>query len=256
MNSEYVFHLGEAYGEKVPHKQFDRCFPFTVMVYVCRGKYHCRINEKDIVINEGETLIVPPNRYHHIWMDEGGVLNWAHITLSVNGKELTDGYDIPNKITGDISKRAGEYLEKLSGAALISDENRKGALTQHYISGLYDIILSVSAKHKTSKKLDSIKALLEKEPGVKYTVNELASIAGISVRSFENQFKKEYGITPIRYLNECKIKYAAYLLASGKRVNEVSELTGFYDAYHFSRQFKKIMGVSPSEYAKTHTVDA
>ncbi len=255
MNSEYVFHLGEAYVKKVPHKQFDRCFPFTVMVYVCKGKYHCRINEKDIVINEGETLIVSPNRYHHIWMDEGGVLNWAHITLSVNGKELTDGYDIPDKITGDISKKAGEYLAKLSSANENKDENRKAALTQKYIAGLYDIILSVSTKLKTAKRLDKIKTLIEKRPGDKYTAKYLAELAGISVRNLENQFKTEYGITPLKYLNECRIKYAAFLLASGKKVCETAEMTGYYDAYHFSKQFKKIMGISPSEYAKTHTVD-
>ncbi len=256
MNSEYVFHLGETAAEKTPHKQFDRCFPFTVMVYVCKGKYHCRINEKNIDINEGETLIVPPNIYHHIWMDDCGTLNWAHITLSANGKELTDGYDIPCKITGLISKRAGEYLEKLSLAALIKDENRKSALMQHYISGLYDIILSVSVKHKGTKKLDGIKTLMEKQPWADYTIASLAKVAGISVRSLENNFKKEYGITPIKYLCKCKIKYASFLLASGRKVTETAELTGYYDAYHFSKQFKKIMGVSPSEYARTHTIDA
>ena len=40
------------------------------------------------------------------------------------------------------------------------------------------------------------------------------------------------------------------------RVCEVAEQTGYYDAYHFSRQFKKIIGVSPSAYAKTHTIGA
>lgn len=255
MNSEFFYHLGEAAAEKTPHKQFDRCFPFTVMVYVIKGHYRCRINEKNIDVSEGETLIVPPNTYHHIWMDDCGTLNWAHITLSVNDRELTDSYDIPNKITGEISRRSGEYLAKLYYANGNKDENRKAVQLQQYISGLYDIILSVSTQHKTEKKLDGIKTLIEKRPWDNYTVKDLAGIAGISVRSLENNFKKEYGITPFRYLNECRIKYAAFLLASGRKVNETAEQTGFYDAYHFSKQFKKIMGVSPSEYAGTHTVD-
>ena len=45
-------------------------------------------------------------------------------------------------------------------------------------------------------------------------------------------------------------------MASGRRVGEVAEQTGDYDAYHFSRQFKRIIGISPSDYAKTHTIDA
>jgi len=255
MNSEYVFYMGEANGAKVPHRQFNRCFPFTVIVYVCKGCYHCEIDGKAVDAKQGETLIVPPYKYHHIWMNESGCLNWAHITMSVNGHELTAESIIPYKLTGDISIKAGEYLKKLVFANESDDSKLKTVKIQKYIASLYDIILSAGTESKTSKKLADIKTIMEKCPGEKYTVEYFAQLAGTSVRSFENHFKKEYGITPIKYLNDCKIKYATYLLASGKKVVEVAEITGYYDAYHFSKQFKKIIGIPPSEYARTHTID-
>ena len=44
------------------------------------------------------------------------------------------------------------------------------------------------------------------------------------------------------------MKIAKYLLQGGDKVYEVAEKLGFYDAYHFSKVFKKHFNKSPSEF--------
>ena len=66
-------------------------------------------------------------------------------------------------------------------------------------------------------------------------------------RRFRDLFRRQFGMTPNRYITFKRIEYAKALLsAGGISVTEVSELCGFSDVYYFSKVFKKMTGISPS----------
>jgi len=72
-----------------------------------------------------------------------------------------------------------------------------------------------------------------------------------SVQYFSRQFKKEMGMSPIKYRDVIRIDKAKSLLTSELfNVTEVAEELGFCDIYHFSKEFKKYTGISPLEYKK------
>ena len=61
-------------------------------------------------------------------------------------------------------------------------------------------------------------------------------------------FKKELGCKPSEYINRIRISVAKTLLSETDiSITEISEKTGFSDVYYFSKTFKRIEGVSPSE---------
>lgn len=67
---------------------------------------------------------------------------------------------------------------------------------------------------------------------------------------FRKLFKREFGISPKRYVINRKIKYAASLIIAGYyTLQEISELCGYNDYKYFSVEFKRVTGVSPSKYA-------
>ena len=67
---------------------------------------------------------------------------------------------------------------------------------------------------------------------------------------FRRIFSKNFGISPIRFINNLKIDRARELLASGLyTISNVAELSGFHDESYFSREFKKHSGKTPKEYA-------
>ena len=74
----------------------------------------------------------------------------------------------------------------------------------------------------------------------------------ISVKTAENKFKLMLGITIHQYMLKFKIEEAIAYFKNypAMSVKEISYNLGFYDEYHFSKQFKKVTKLSPSEYKK------
>lgn len=81
------------------------------------------------------------------------------------------------------------------------------------------------------------------------STDELAEMAGLSVSHFERRFRRAFGSSPRQYLVRIRVEHAArMLLETDKTVSEVAHKCGFYDHAHFSRSFRKIMQLSPSQY--------
>ena len=82
------------------------------------------------------------------------------------------------------------------------------------------------------------------------TVEEIARRSFMSEVYFRRLFKAEYGVSPQRYIINMRIRYAAELILSGYySLCETAYMSGYNDYKYFSTEFKRMMGVSPSEYA-------
>ncbi len=65
-------------------------------------------------------------------------------------------------------------------------------------------------------------------------------------------FRQELGITPITYLNRCRIHRAKYLLKhTGETVTAIALQVGFSDSGYFSRVFRREAGMSPDAFRRT-----
>ena len=81
------------------------------------------------------------------------------------------------------------------------------------------------------------------------TLSEIAEKSFISEVYFRKLFKKEFGISPQKHIINLRIQYAVGLISSGYySLKEIAQLSGYNDYKYFSVEFKKIKGVSPSEY--------
>lgn len=81
------------------------------------------------------------------------------------------------------------------------------------------------------------------------SLDQLAAIAGLSRFHFCRLFRQSVGLSPNVYQNQLRIQQAKKLLLAGHPITEVSEVTGFYDQSHFSKHFKRLVGVTPKHYA-------
>lgn len=83
----------------------------------------------------------------------------------------------------------------------------------------------------------------------KITVEEIASIAGMSVRHFQRQFKSTYLITPQDYITSLRMQKAmTQLTRTGDSITNVALDCGYQDSSLFARRFRKYTGMSPKEY--------
>lgn len=80
------------------------------------------------------------------------------------------------------------------------------------------------------------------------TVGQLAKTLGQSERRLRQIFMKEFGVGPKQYIRERRLARAATLLAdSALSVKEVMSAIGFNHPSHFSREYKRFFGETPSE---------
>lgn len=84
-------------------------------------------------------------------------------------------------------------------------------------------------------------------------LDHLAQIAHMSKRNFMRSFQAAMGSSPIAHLIQLRVNRAASLLRrTDQSVTEIAFQVGFSDSNYFTRQFRKLLGVTPREYRQQH----
>jgi AraC-like DNA-binding protein len=84
-------------------------------------------------------------------------------------------------------------------------------------------------------------------------IEDIASELKISLSYCNKVFKSVYNMSPRQYLSFKKLNEAKNLLANMEySIEQISTMTGYYDVAHFSRQFKRWTGLTPSQYRKSN----
>lgn len=105
--------------------------------------------------------------------------------------------------------------------------------------------------NKFQRRSEVIERMIERihESPEKVSTTQLAYDACLSDRHFRNMFKTVTGQTPKRYIDNVRISLACEMLrAQFTSLSNIAERLGYCDAFHFSKAFRKSIGVSPSRY--------
>lgn len=108
------------------------------------------------------------------------------------------------------------------------------------------------AQLKQDFNLSNVTGFMEENISQKINLQQIADSLKLSKFYFSKKFLQHTGVSPIRYFLELKIKHACKLLdESNISVKDVALKIGYDDPYYFSRLFKKIMGLSPTQYRQS-----
>lgn len=81
------------------------------------------------------------------------------------------------------------------------------------------------------------------------TIDQLAKLVSLSVSQFNRTFKQLFKISPAQYINRVRINAACTMLrTTSDSIELIASETGFCDASHFVRQFKKAKQLTPRAY--------
>jgi AraC family transcriptional regulator len=78
------------------------------------------------------------------------------------------------------------------------------------------------------------------------TVADVATTVALSPSRFEHLFRQHVGIPFSRYLLWARVREALRLMADDRPLTHVAQAAGFFDSAHFSRTFRRMIGVAPS----------
>jgi AraC family transcriptional regulator len=128
------------------------------------------------------------------------------------------------------------------------------ALTAHFVTqyGVY----AVSDHTGEVSDREAIRRIIEYLGRTTHDFPDLSALskrAGLSRFHFIRVFKAETGVTPVRYVEQCKIGQAKALIeAAETSLAEIAERLGFSDQSHLTRRFRIVVGCTPATYAREH----
>lgn len=113
-----------------------------------------------------------------------------------------------------------------------------------------------SISEKTLRDEERMKVMLQyiqEHCEEEITVNQIAECASISASECLRCFHNTIGVTPIQYVLQYRIQMAAGMLADcDEKISNIGMRCGFQDMSYFARIFRRMKGVTPSEYRRQH----
>ena len=89
----------------------------------------------------------------------------------------------------------------------------------------------------------------------KISLADVAEYVGLSSGYLQKLFNRERQTSVIEYLLRYRVEQSCKLLIeSDKTISEISDVIGFSDIKNFHYAFKRITGITPNEYRRTHKI--
>ena len=125
---------------------------------------------------------------------------------------------------------------------------------QHLMYGMlashwgHPVAMDAMLSHEIAKVVDTLRTNGYRD---NFSLAEMAAISRMPLETFRKRFVSEVGMPPLSYVLHCKMEKAKELLLDEHySVREAGVEVGMRDPYHFSKQFKNIVGISPTAFVK------
>ena len=263
----------------VHYFEYSKRFSFTgeshdfwELVYADKGDVTVFADDKSFVLEQGNVIFHKPNDWHNVRANGVDAANITIITFASPSKAMSF---FENKILSVgqkqkelLSKIVSEYtnafktplndpytthLERRSDAAVASEQLIKLFLCEFLIlflrndpSGRQRTVRSI---HSSDATLNLLINYMEQNITKTVTLKELMEYSGTNRTAIENIFRENLGRGAVEYFLILKIELAKkYLREDNYNITQISEILGYSSIHYFSRQFKKITGMTPTEY--------
>lgn len=172
---------------------------------------------------------------------------------------LADNYvqDDKQVLRGTLIQNRIELVGRYDGTATWSATTKTPLRTaQGRIIGLAGITRDMGKTSSTVlpyQQLDEVTRYIEEHYGERISLDELANIAELSVRSLQRRFHSVFRFTPSQYIMRIRIIKASKLLATTNTpIAAIATTTGFSDQSHLTRTFVDSVGETPSNFRKKY----
>lgn len=239
-------------------------------VYAISGEVIIETEEQTLVLEAGQGFLHKPNEFHK-HRANNIACNACIVSFDADCSRLYElaGHALPisqymQSLIYRITDEGTLYLAGKNAIPLRSENETVGFGCGQIIKNMLELLLiellrqeeqeptqdsSVSSRSEKTLIL-SIKRYLSENLHRKLSLEEIASGLGYSVSHICSAFKKHTGMSVIHYFISLRMTKAKEMIAEGKMsLSEISDALDFDTIQYFSTQFKKFVGVPPSQYS-------
>lgn len=223
------------------------------LVFLEQGCIHTIVDGEDVVLHPQECMIIGSNYWHMQYSDVK--VRFMTISFTMNSPTIDEHINQSIKVTSDLALLF-EFLA----------HKPQNLLLEEYVESLLKLLLVFILRSPVTKRdvakypatvhaeneiLDRILQAIGNNITTPMSLKTLADDAHISVPYMYVLFDRHIGVPPGAYISKVRIEESKILLQDGQMtVSQISNKMGFSSPQRFSKQFKHIVGISPSEYIK------
>ena len=254
----------KATWEGVPHFHED-----IEIMTVKEGKVMYVVNGRNVLLNEGDTIVVNSNQIHYSLTVDGGMAKYViavlHPGILANSVAVDMQAVKPITENSELSylrfRYINEHTEDIRNLVLALPDMRHDAfaVTKQFYQ-IWDIVrkqaASLGAREEvvSDPRMQSFKAMMHfiaNNYSSQITLADIAASGNISKSLCNTLFHQYVGESPIGYLMHLRCRKVAELLrASRMPMSEIAAQTGFGGVSYMSETFRKFFDRSPREYRK------
>ena len=254
----------KATWEGVPHFHED-----IEIMTVKEGKVMYVVNGRNVLLNEGDTIVVNSNQIHYSLTVDGAMAKYViavlHPGILANPVAVDMQAVKPITENSELSylrfRYINEHTEDIRNLVLALPDMRHDAfaVTKQFYQ-IWDIVRkqaeSLGAREEvvSDPRMQSFKAMMHyiaNNYSSQITLADIAASGNISKSLCNTLFHQYVGESPIGYLMHLRCRKVAELLrASRMPMSEIAAQTGFGGVSYMSETFRKFFDRSPREYRK------
>lgn len=228
------------------------------LVYVDRGELHNLVGGVDILLRQQELLLIGRNVWHMQYAD-----------LPVNFLTVSFRAEPSSPCAALVGRSFDLTAQQLTLLRQMLDENSAPEYAHDSMESLLRLLLisllrseqpcrggkpkALPATSRTEQRIaDQLIQTISAHSGQKLSLQQLADSAHISTAYLHRIFRTQLGMTPGVYLAKVRIEESKLLLREGTlSMGEIAKQLGFSSQQQFSRQFRAVSGMTPTEYVRT-----
>lgn len=259
-SSLFITDIGYYPKAKFHYRQREDAINEYVFIYCVDGKGWYSVKNRRYDVHRDQYFILPAGEPHVYASDEDDpwTIYWIHFRGELAQYYVTNihsPFDVTPTKKSRILNRINlfeEIFQSLDHSYAIENIRYAMATFQHYLASLSYIQQYREAVANADNGNDVVSMAIhyfEENIEHEITLKNVSDFVGKSPSHLSSVFKEKIGYSPLNYFTLLKIKKACEMLDnSGMKINQISLKLGYEDPYYFSRQFSKVMGMSPKSY--------
>ena len=237
-------------------------------IWIMEGEVLAHFNKRALRAGAGTILLKRPLvKDYYEWSTQHRTVHaYVHFDLSNDQKRKLSQPQVPvsrqlppNNLFEPLFSymlNLGDKPEPLRTQLMLSVLN---LMVESYASGELELKIhpAVQLNEGVQRAIEVIHHHATHESSASLTLTDLAQAAHTTPANLCRLFKKALDLRPLEYSKLMRLDQAArQLRRTNLSLKEIGLSNGFYDAYHFSRSFKNVYGISPKDYKESPEADS
>lgn len=228
--------------------------PMAELLYVDKGCVHSVADGVEQVLTQGEMMLYTPEQWHMQYADPDQAPCIATISFWAKG---IDWERLSNRVYAYSQETADLMRQILKAQRMGNADSIFSFLT------LLLLQMQAEAQNTGREKAESVvstentiirraQQYVQEHIAEKLTVSVLAQQIGVSASYLTALFHKHLSFSPGEYIRRIKLEQSKQMIREGRmNFTEIAENLQYSTVHHFSRQFKQMFDMTPTEYAKS-----